>query len=242
MTFVTTVIIVLAGVALVGAGIYGISDGVSSSSSSSSSDDAGTPTLRPSTASPTPVLPGTPTLTPTTQPPTDPLKPLNVVLIIADDFNTDISHYGKEYMYTPALDSIGQNGVSAINAHCQVAVCSPSRASFMTSILPQTDDVYTFVTTPDVNRMTLQLFLRENGYTTYATGKIFHKNKAANANPNFEQVMDTWINQFDHTYLMDPGVGECPPCTATRTDNCGRSVTEDGGGNGSGGGCRIKNG
>lgn len=60
-------------------------------------------------------------------------KPVNVVMIVADDMGySDLGVTGNKDFATPNLDSIAKNGVRFTQAYVTAAVCSPSRAGFMT--------------------------------------------------------------------------------------------------------------
>ena len=60
----------------------------------------------------------------------------NVLLIIVDDLNTTVSAYGHDYMVTPNLDRLADDGVLFERAYTQQPVCSASRASFLTGLRP----------------------------------------------------------------------------------------------------------
>jgi len=60
-----------------------------------------------------------------------PNEKLNVLLIIADDMRTDLNCYGADYIHSPNIDKLAKNGVLFNNAYVQQAVCSASRASFL---------------------------------------------------------------------------------------------------------------
>jgi arylsulfatase A-like enzyme len=60
-------------------------------------------------------------------------KPPNVVMIVADDMGyADLGVTGCKDFATPHIDSIARNGVRFTQAYVTAAVCSPSRAGFMT--------------------------------------------------------------------------------------------------------------
>jgi arylsulfatase len=63
----------------------------------------------------------------------------NILWITTDQqrWNT-IQTLGNEYVHTPNLDKLVEDGVSFLNAHCQSTVCTPSRASFLTGMYPST--------------------------------------------------------------------------------------------------------
>lgn len=59
-------------------------------------------------------------------------EPVNVVMIVADDMGyADLGVTGCEDFATPRIDSIAQSGVRFTRAYVTAAVCSPSRAGFL---------------------------------------------------------------------------------------------------------------
>ena len=59
----------------------------------------------------------------------------NVLHLIADDLRTSIGAYGHtDAAKTPHLDRLAAQGVVFENAYSQIAVCTPSRNSFMTEV------------------------------------------------------------------------------------------------------------
>jgi|694.fasta_scaffold49465_3 arylsulfatase A-like enzyme len=103
--------------------------------------------------------------------------PRNVLLIISDDLNTDFGVYGHKVVKTPTLDRLATESVVFDNAYCQFAVCNPSRASFLSGLRPENTGIIDnktslAATRPDIS--TLPRYLRENGYFTASTGKVFH--------------------------------------------------------------------
>ncbi|MCO5269360.1 MAG: sulfatase-like hydrolase/transferase [Brumimicrobium sp.] len=57
----------------------------------------------------------------------------NVILIVADDMGKfDLSIYGNPYIQTPNIDAIAQSGILFNAGYATAAVCSPSRAGFIT--------------------------------------------------------------------------------------------------------------
>lgn len=58
---------------------------------------------------------------------------MNVLLIVADDLGKfDISLYGNPYIKTPHIDQLGEQGITFNTGYSTAAVCSPSRAGFLT--------------------------------------------------------------------------------------------------------------
>ena len=61
--------------------------------------------------------------------------PPNVVFIISDDHRQDLmSCSGHEFIKTPSLDRLASEGIFFNYAFCCSGVCTPSRASFLTTM------------------------------------------------------------------------------------------------------------
>ena len=106
----------------------------------------------------------------------------NVLLIVLDDLNNYVgAMQGHPQVKTPNMDKLIENGVLFNNAHCNVPVCSPSRASFMNGISPITSGFWSFGDWTKnellMNSKSLPEYFKDNGYKTYQTGKVFHKSK-----------------------------------------------------------------
>lgn len=64
-------------------------------------------------------------------------RPLNIVLILADDLGwRDLGCYGSSFYETPALDRLAAQGMRFTQAYAAANVCSPTRASLMTGKYP----------------------------------------------------------------------------------------------------------
>ena len=106
-----------------------------------------------------------------------PEKNYNVLFIMSDDLNTDISSYGHQLVKTPNLDRLAERGIQFNRAYNQYPLCNPSRASIFTGLNPDITNVYDLGThfrehVPDV--VTLPQLYRNNGYYTARVGKIYH--------------------------------------------------------------------
>jgi len=101
----------------------------------------------------------------------------NVLFISVDDLRPELGCYGNPVIKTPNFDRLARQGVAFSRAHCQAAACSPSRASVMTGMRPDSTRVWSLgeefrKTIPDV--VTMPQHFHEHGYYTVSIGKIFH--------------------------------------------------------------------
>lgn len=127
----------------------------------------------------------------------------NILFIAVDDLNDWVSPLGGHpQVKTPNFDRLAAMGTTFTNAHCQSVLCNPSRLSLLTGLRPTTTGIYGlspwFRDVPELKDLkTLPQHFRENGYRTYATGKIFHANYGLKAGgPEWDEV--------------GPGVGGAP--------------------------------
>jgi iduronate 2-sulfatase len=96
-----------------------------------------------------------------------PAAPYNVLLLIVDDLR-HLGSFSAARARAPHIDRLRREAVDFDNAHAQIAVCGPSRASFLTSLRPDTVGSYaaqTFVrdTLPDA--VTLPQFFGQHNCT-----------------------------------------------------------------------------
>lgn len=102
----------------------------------------------------------------------------DVLFIAVDDLRTQLGAYGDQSAKTPNIDALASKSLVFDRAYCQVAVCSPSRASLLTGRRPDTNHVWKI--SPDeywrtfTNATTIPQYFKENGYTSIGMGKIFH--------------------------------------------------------------------
>ncbi len=101
----------------------------------------------------------------------------NVLFIPVDDLRPELGCYGAEHVVSPNIDRLASGGIVLRQAHCQSAVCNPSRASLLTGLRPDSTRVWDLQTDlrtvlPDV--VTLPQYFRKSGYHTASIGKVFH--------------------------------------------------------------------
>jgi arylsulfatase A len=113
-------------------------------------------------------------------PPAPPLPtaaPLpNIIFILADDLGyADLSCYGSPSVHTPHLDSLAAAGMQFTRFYAGLAVCSPSRACFLTGRFPLRFDIRRHFNDRDehlpASAHTLADYLRAAGYATQHIGK-----------------------------------------------------------------------
>jgi uncharacterized sulfatase len=104
-------------------------------------------------------------------------KDQNVLFIIIDDLKPTLGTYGHPVVKSPNIDKLASMGVQFNNAHCNFAVCGPSRGSFLTGLRPETlgilDNSTPLVPLLD-DKITLPNLFKKNGYETIGLGKTFH--------------------------------------------------------------------
>ncbi len=104
----------------------------------------------------------------------------NVVFIAVDDLRTAIGAYGDDIAVTPNMDKFASDSLLFERAFVQMATCSPSRASLMSAMRPDTLQIY--YSTGDGGKVqdsipldqTLNGFFKAGGYETISIGKIYH--------------------------------------------------------------------
>ncbi|MCZ6674541.1 MAG: sulfatase-like hydrolase/transferase, partial [Verrucomicrobia bacterium] len=105
-----------------------------------------------------------------TQSDSDSQKRPNIVFIITDQQRFDtINALGYDYMETPNLDRLVNEGVTFTNCHITAASCAPSRASLFTGYYPHT---YGVLKNADLWRHSWIEDLAESGYRCVNIGKM----------------------------------------------------------------------
>jgi iduronate 2-sulfatase len=100
----------------------------------------------------------------------------NILFIAVDDLKPLLGCYGDKNVLSPNIDRLASRGMVFLNNACQQAVCGPSRASLMTGTYPDTTRIYDLKTKmreANPNTLTLPEYLRNKGYETTGTGKIY---------------------------------------------------------------------
>jgi len=126
----------------------------------------------------------------------------NVLFIAVDDLRTSVGVFGDSLAVTPHIDALGARGTMFANAHCQIAICNPSRASVMTGMRPDTIRVWGLKKhfreeKPKV--ITLPQWFKQHGYHTHSIGKVYHGSGKPSTDPPSWSVKP----EFDHCEKID---------------------------------------
>jgi arylsulfatase A-like enzyme len=102
--------------------------------------------------------------------------PLNVIYISIEDAMPTLGCYGDTIVYTPNIDKFANESVLFMDAHCNVALCTPSRTSILTGIRPTTSGIVK-INDPWMemlpNTTSIPRHFRDHGYHTVLAGKIY---------------------------------------------------------------------
>ena len=124
----------------------------------------------------------------------------NIVIIICDDLNDSIEGIGGHpQAYTPNIDRLRGSGVTFLNAASNAPICGPSRASLWSGIHPINSGMYGasqqnnrwYNNVVLSSKKTLFEHFIDQGYYSYATGKIHHN--------GHEQPYSTIMRNDDNT-------------------------------------------
>ncbi|MFT5249241.1 MAG: arylsulfatase A-like enzyme [bacterium] len=140
----------------------------------------------------------------------------NILFIMVDDLNDYEGVFGgNPQAKTPNIDRLAQSGLRFLNAESNVPVCQPSRNSLFTGVYPHASRDFGW--TPHFkqailkNHKTFIELFEENGYSTFGSGKLLHKNvdsywsewgvpEAINYGPNASDG----IKNISHPSVQEP--------------------------------------
>ncbi len=102
----------------------------------------------------------------------------DVLFFAVDDLRPELGAFGFDHIKSPHFDMLASKSMLFERAYCQVAVCSPSRASLLTGRRPDTNHVWRISNDEYwrdfTNATTIPQYFKENGYVSIGMGKIFH--------------------------------------------------------------------
>ncbi len=106
-------------------------------------------------------------------------KPLNVLLITADDMGLQLGCYGDKEIRTPHLDELAAEGRLYENAYVAQASCSSSRSAMFTGIYPHANGQYGLLNAgvgfklhDRLQKQTIPALVKKAGYRTGILGKL----------------------------------------------------------------------
>ena len=127
----------------------------------------------------------------------------NIVFVLSDDQRADMmSCTGNPYISTPHFDRMAKEGLLFENAFVNCAVCSPSRASFLTGKNPHQVGVPCIISNAQTfqqNEKTFPQLLHDAGYKTAHFGK-WHLGEGDVAKPGY----DIWRGFYAVGHYFDP--------------------------------------
>ncbi len=145
----------------------------------------------------------------------------SILIIIVDDLRPQIRGYHPEtlnFMRTPNLDRLISESTLFEHAYVQIAICSPSRNSFLTGRYPDRTRVWNFFdhfrNTTGQNWTTMPEFFKNNGYFATGAGKVFHPAHP----PNWDEPLswsEKWGGPFSKCDCVTNGTQDNPVAHAT---------------------------
>ena len=102
------------------------------------------------------------------------IKKPNFLIFMVDQCNGTLFGDGgpAEFLHVPNLRRLYEEGVNFANTYCASPLCAPSRAAFMSSLLPTRTGVYDNAAEFASSVPTFAHHLRRAGYTTALSGKM----------------------------------------------------------------------
>ena len=96
----------------------------------------------------------------------------NILVIMADQMNPSVLPIHGGPAKTPHMAALAEKGVLFDAAYCNSPLCSPSRAVFMSGMLPSRTGVYDNAAEFRADIPTFAHYLRKTGYQTILSGKM----------------------------------------------------------------------
>lgn len=129
-------------------------------------------------------------------------KQPNILLVMVDQLAPAfLPIHGHKIVKAPHLEALAGNGVVFERAYCASPLCSPSRASFMSGLLPSRTGVYDNAAEFSADIPTFAHHLRLIGYRTVLSGKMHFC--GPDQLHGFEQRLTTDIYPADYGWTPD---------------------------------------
>src|SRR6478736_2482547 len=133
-------------------------------------------------------------------------KAPNFLIVMADQMApASLPIYGHSLVPAPNMQALARDGVVFDSAYCASPLCAPSRASFMSGLLPSRTGVYDNAAEFSADIPTFAHALRLRGYRTFLSGKMHFC--GPDQLHGFEQRLTTDIYPADFNWTPD---WDCP--------------------------------
>ncbi|MCB0046225.1 MAG: sulfatase-like hydrolase/transferase [Caldilineaceae bacterium] len=134
------------------------------------------------------------------------LTPPNILWITTDQQRFDtLGCYENDFVHTPNIDRLAEQGFLFENAFSQSPVCSPSRASFLTGRYPRTARCrQNGQTIPPDERMVTKLLKEQAGYVCGLSGKLHTAPCEPSLVKGTEQRIDDGYDEFNWSHDHNP--------------------------------------
>ncbi|MRX46267.1 sulfatase [Pedobacter puniceum] len=137
----------------------------------------------------------------------------NVLFLVIDDLNDWVS-ISKKFpgVKTPNIDRLAKSGTYFEKAYSQAPLCGPSRASFLSGLLPSKTGVYLQIKDTDLKQYLddkfqvdfLPNYFSKNGYKTLGVGKIFHNGEGIDAFDEYGGKFEAYGPLPEKRFNYDP--------------------------------------
>lgn len=139
----------------------------------------------------------------------------NFLFLIADDHaGYALGCDGNKLAETPNLDKLAAEGTRFSRAYCNSPVCTPSRQSFFTGLLPHAAGVTRLPTSLDPAKPNLAGAFRKAGYQTAVFGKMHLNRPPAPGLYGFDLFLNE--NEVQRAWARDVEPAPAPPGVATK--------------------------
>jgi choline-sulfatase len=123
-------------------------------------------------------------------------KAPNLLVIMADDLSGFyVGATGDPWKATPNIDALARQGVLLERAFCNAPVCTPSRQSLITGLLPHATGVTRLETRLPETTLTLGRWMSILGYRTAAIGKM-HFNSPSHHGFDLRIDVKEWLEEI----------------------------------------------
>lgn len=104
----------------------------------------------------------------------------NVLLICVDDLRPELKCFGADYIHSPNIDALAENGVRFRHHYVQAPTCGASRYALLTGRYGPSSNGALFSRATRIEKdpskvaASMPAWLKQHGYTTVSVGKVSH--------------------------------------------------------------------